>query len=317
MATGYVGPGGQWVVVADTPADAGVLSASDVSALDNVLANSALPGNAESRALCCYFGLAEGSGASAIGNPNDTPLTLTGTLGWKPERGLNFNGVDRAYVASTASQGLLRSILNLDSLTSDEMILVYAVIKHPTALAGTSTLFFWGRTGGAAPEGWGIKLSNSLSPRFYHAAFGASGTAFKQLELTNLHQSDGTNSNTMTALAIAISRTPNGDIELTSGELFLAVPGTFNGVNRAAVVTPPAKPLGASRPARWVSDVSLTLGAAPGTSESNLNDFMPAGVSLAQIEFQRRPRDPALVREVLRDLSVSPYTRPLASALKA
>lgn len=256
----------------------------------------------------CYFPLDEGTGTVANGYPNDTPLTLAGGIGWGPLRGLNFNGTGYAQVAPTVSQNLLRSIFNLDSLTTDEMVMFSGIFNHGLSLSGTSTLFAWGRTAGSNQEGWGIEVTNALNMRFRHQGLGGS-TTFIGLGMTNLNQSDGSNNNKSTAIAGAISRSPNGDLELMIATRFLDNPGTYNGVNRSQVVTPLAKPGGASRSCRYVTDVSLTLGAFPGSSASSVGNIMPAGTSLTNWDFQRRARNPSLLPRIVRELSASASAR--------
>ena len=245
----------------------------------------------------CYFPLNDGTGTVANGYPNDTPLTLAGGISWGPLPGLNFNGTGYAQVDSTVSQTLLRSIFN-----------------HGLSLSGTSTIFAWGRTAGSNQEGWGLEVTNALNLRFRHQGLGGS-TTFIGLGMTNLNQSDASNNNKSTAIAGAISRAPNGDLELMIATRFLDNPGPPvagllpGGVNRSQVVTPLAKPGGASRSCRYVTDVSLTLGAFPGSSASSVNNIMPAGTSLVNWDFQRRARNPALLPRVTRELSASVRAR--------
>jgi hypothetical protein len=269
-------------------------------------------------ALSCYFPLDDGTGATANGYPNDTPLTLAGGIGWGPQRGLNFNGAGYAQVDPSVSQTLLRSIFNLDSLTTSEMVMFYGVFTHGLSLTGTSTIFAWGRTAGSNPEGWGLEVTNALNMRFRHQGLGGS-TTFIGLGMTNLNQSDASNNNTQTAIAGAVSRAANGDLELMIATRFLSNPGPPvagllpGGVNRTQVLTPLAKPGGASRSCRYVSDVSLTLGAFPGTGPASVNNIMPAGTALYGWGFDRRPRHPALLYRVVRELSQSTYIRPASA----
>lgn len=261
--------------------------------------------------------LSEGSGTVATGNPAAVPLTLVGGVGWGSPRGIAMNGTGYAQVDSAAQQGLLRDLCNLDSLTTDTMLLVFMALTHGTSLANTSTLMFWGRNGGTSPEGWGIKLSSTLSPRFYHRPAGSSAIAFQQLGLTNLNQSDSNNNNTISALGVGISRTAQGDLEVMSGCLYLDKPGTYNQVNRTRVITPLAKANGGTRPARYVTDASLTVGAMPGSAQNSVSDVCPSGVTVHRLVLQRRARDPGCLYAGLNSLALARNLYPAATLLAA
>lgn len=265
------------------------------------------------RPLSCYFPLMELNGTSLLGNPNDTPLTLSNSAMLNTERGLNYNGSNRAYVSIAAAQGLLRSIMNLDSLTSEEMIVVYGVLKHPTTPAGPYTIFYWGCDGGAAPEGWGLQIASNGKFRWRHRALGASSAQTLNLNVNSVTDSGSGNNNNHTAFALGVSATSTQELEISLAMLHLAVPGSFTQVNRTAVHTLPRVHNGGSRPARWSTVASLTLGAYPNNTENNLSDIMATSWALQAFETQRRPRDPGVLRRLVRQLAISPYSRPAAA----
>lgn len=255
--------------------------------LTQIKALLAGPAAAPSSPLTVWFSLQEGAGTTVKSNLDAVSATLTGTgPHWGPLPGLNFTGANYAQVNIASPQHVLRSILDLSTLTPDEQILVFCVLSHPgSAVASTGTLFGWGRSQGSS-QGWGIKVNSNMAPQWHHRALGAGSLDSPQLQLSD----PITGGNTRTALAIAIGRASNGDIEICSAMRMLDVPGPIQGINRTAVITPFAKPSGASQSAAWTSDCSLTIGGAPGNSPTDINNFMQAGTALVNLGIQRRPK---------------------------
>lgn len=257
-----------------------------------------------------WFPFTEGQGSIATSQPNAIVATVSGAgTPWQPNPGFNFSGTNYLEVATTEPQASLRSIMSLKSLTADEMIVAFGVLGHPTSMAQTGAIFYWGRSGGSN-QGWGMRLSTALNPSFHHRAFGTSTSDTPVLELSNWN----TNNNTRTAFCFTISRHSSSILEIGSAVRFLGAPGSYNQTNRTATITPLARPSGATEPCDYQADKSLAIGCAPG-NDSTPSDIMPAGVSLLNLGFLRTKRDYSRRVAIVRDLSADVFSFPNSAAV--
>lgn len=244
--------------------------------------------------------------AIKLTNTIGTPLVPATTSPLIP---FNATGALQSDMSSSAVS-LQKAIMRLDTLDTNSMIVMWCILTHGTSLGGTSTIFFWGRSG---DEGWGLQAfggANLCKLRFYHVPHGGTNDQMSFESALSL-VGDVSPFNTKTALAMCITRAPavadqnnygkgNGLFEIAIAMQGLVDQGQF-GQRQESLGFVPRIPSGTS-PATFSTSCGLTFGARPTTGASTVTDTMPAGSGLDCIGFQRRKRRAGMHRQIVRQL---------------
>lgn len=227
-------------------------------------------------------------------------ITLGGTQAFQ------FNGAGFLQTASTYFQTLQRAIFRLDTLGYDDMIVVWMILTHPTAVASRS-LFYWGRN---SDQGWGLSTNGATGKLvFDHVPQGGSRDQHT-LDLANALVGDNS-LNTKTALAISVTRSVsdignygagNGLFHVETCKQGLFDQGPFGQLNFS--VSHPRRVPSGTAPAKY-SDAGLSIGARPTSSSSTVTDTLAATFGMDNIGAFRIKRRHGLVCKITRELQAA------------
>lgn len=210
---------------------------------------------------------------------------------------------------------LQRNLFRLDTLTNDEMIVIYLRLKQMSIgqASNDGTIFSWGRraTGTGANNGYALQLVQSLATtKFQFAHNGASG-GFEKQAIDAAFAAEGSDYSLDNVLCFTITKMRGdnnrsgrgwGMLEIQMARAGLSNEGNFGGGKNYYISTPWFVPIGASGPSSTCADTGLTIGAWPTTTATTAVEPLAATVGMDFIGFQRRPRQSGLCCTVVREL---------------
>lgn len=257
-----------------------------------------------------YWPFQEKSAAEGVTGLNGAIQGGSSLNRWGSAPGMMFNGSNNRVVTTGGLLGgftaTAKLIMDLASLTSDEMLVAWAVNTHPASIPQDSTILSCGMNADPAGKGgWAIGLkSSSGKPTFAIRARG--GTSTSQITIGTSGARGVGSDNTCTATAWEITKSKiAGLLEVRGYQLTLNVDGG-NAQSNVGLDTIAAVPNGTGPVTADVS-TPIMLGAWCDTSTSTYTNLMGAGMAMCNVGIMRRPLDLGIGMRICRDLRAMGY----------
>lgn len=233
-----------------------------------------------------------------------------------------FNGTNYWQADFAGPKALVKQLFNTKTLFRDgtDMLIWWVVFNQLLNQAGTKCLWFYGRSG---DQGFGFEVQ-SPNNKVILTMRNPGASAADQFGLESALLLNGSaNTNTRTAYCLTMSKAP---VDLgVSGKgagiwymehcfVPLGVPNSYNqaggGYTFATDYYPAFANTGGTDYIANSADSLLTVGNRPAGSYTSSFDTLPAGNSMDQIGWQRRPFRSGMAMEVAHELAADPTAHP-------